>query len=141
MLINNIMDMKNCEYTVFTYSDRFPHNALNYYFKDKTVDIFEIKLKRKIEKTSVTPIECLFNTEQLDKVEAKVRCLDVLVVSGGGWLEDSWCSRTDKFTKVIIPIIVANKYKIPVVFMSQSIGPINSASDNMRSLFNICLIV
>lgn len=138
ILINNIYDINPDSIVVFTYSRNFPHSTLSYYLDKDTYKTQEVVLKNNTLNSNqvITPSEILSGVENIDSIEEEISSIDVLCVSGGGWLNDSWCSRTDKFIKVVTPIIIAQKRKIPIIFMSQGIGPIVSYKENLRLFFN-----
>ena len=138
MLVNNIYDfgLEN-EFIVFTYSDSFPHSVLNHYFKDCIIRIIEVKtIDDSKALGTLTPIDLLtaiMNKEELFQI---IDRLDVLVVNGGGWIDDNWCMRTTKFFKVFAPIIIATQLNIPVRFMAQGVGPIKDMEDTFRLFLN-----
>lgn len=138
ILINNIYDIKADEVIVFTYSKEFPHRSLSYYLHENSYRTQEVFLKKSSLNVNqvISPLDILSLLENRTEIEKMVSSVDVLCVSGGGWLNDSWCSRTDKFIKVLAPIILAQKNKIPIVFMSQGVGPVVFYKENLRLFFN-----
>ena len=140
MLVNNIFDfgIEN-EYTVFTYSNSFPHNAIKHYFSDCNVSLLEVLLKDDIQHIETpTPLDLLEAISNMEELYCSVKQLDVLVVSGGGWIDDVWCKRTAKFFKVFTPIIIATQLGIPIRFMAQGIGPVKELEDTLRLFLNYC---
>lgn len=138
ILINNIYDINADDIVVFTYSKEFPHRSLSYYLDESTYKTQEVVLKKYFfnDNQVVSPLDILSLLENRVEMEKVISSVDVLCVSGGGWLNDSWCSRIDKFTKVLAPIILAQKNNKPIVFMSQGIGPVVSNKENFRLFFN-----
>lgn len=137
MLVNNIFDfgIEN-DFKVFTYSSSFPHNVISHYLNDSTVSLIEVKTKEDIHIESATPLDLLASIENKAELCDTIKDLDVLIVSGGGWLDDCWCKRTPKFFKVFAPIILASQLGIPVRFMAQGVGPVKDMEDTLRLFLN-----
>lgn len=137
ILLNNIADINADEYVVFTYSSSFPHKAIKHYFPNKKIELREVKIKEYIPETDIiTPIDCLEAVSNIDEIRKIISQLDVICVSGGGYLDDNWCKRTDKYIKLVAPIIIAKQLGVKVVFMSHGIGPIIKLKETFRFLFN-----
>lgn len=138
MLVNNLVDFGlDNEYIVFTYSSSFPHNVIEYYFKDKNVTLIEVKTKEDEYpwKQSV-PLECILSIDNKNEIINAVKSLDLLIVNGGGWIDDNWCKRLAKFYKVMAPVVIGTQWGIPIRFMAQGIGPIIETKETMRFFFN-----
>ena len=138
MLVNNIFDFGiDNEFVVFTYSYDFPHNVIKHYFSDNKVSLVTV-----LADDSEQCAEGLFPLNMLSCVQNKdvllhvISDLDVLVVSGGGWIDDCWCNRTSKLIKVFAPILLAAQSGVPVRFMAQGIGPVHVLSDTLRFCLN-----
>lgn len=137
MLVNNIYDLGNHEYTIFTYSSQFPHDVIHYYFKNEQITMCEVKIDN--DKTNLKPLnllDCIDSCCNKYELIENIKNLDLLIVSGGGWLNDKWCGRRAHFYRVIIPVLLAKQYCKPVKFMSQGIGPIKETKEIMRWFFN-----
>lgn len=138
MLVNNIFDFGlDNKFVIFTYSNSFPHNVIDHYFKDDNISIVEVKTNDDNQSfESLTPLDLLTAIANKKELTDIISSLDVLVVSGGGWIDDSWCKRTTKFFKVSAPIIFATQLKIPIRFMAQGVGPVNDMEDTFRLFLN-----
>lgn len=110
ILINNIIDINAEKNVVFTYSAIFPHSALNVYCSEKNVTCLEVKTVS-VDNTDrpLTPFECLSYVTNYDEIADAIKDLDVLCVSGGGYFDDNWCGRTEKFIKMVAPAIIAKQ--------------------------------
>ena len=137
ILVNNILDINATENIVFTYSDSFPHKAVNHYCSGHNINFVEVKtLSETTFSHAITPFECIQMIDNISELEKEIADLDVLCVSGGGYLDDNWCSRTTKFAKIVAPIIIATNLGQKVVFMAQGVGPIESTKETLRLFFN-----
>lgn len=136
ILINNIFDINADNNIIFTYSGSFPHLALKYYCSEKKYITKEVCLKnREYKSKNLTPFECIDSVDNLDEIIMLIEKLDVLCVSGGGYFDDNWCGRTEKFIKMVVPILIAERLNKKIVFMAQGIGPIVETKEIMRYFF------
>lgn len=137
MLVNNMYDLGDHEYTIFTYSSQFPHDVINYYFKDRKIHMCEVKVdSNKTNSKPLNLLDCINACCNKHELVKRIKNLDMLIVSGGGWLNDKWCGRLAHFYRVIIPVLLSKQYCVPVKFMSQGIGPIVETKETMRWFFN-----
>lgn len=136
MLINNMKDLGDNEYTIFTYNAHFPHRSVYRYYDNK-IKLIEVKLFDKTYDISLAnPQECLLSIQNYEEIENTVKNQDIIIVSGGGWINDNWCGRIQHYYKVMAPVLIASKTSIPIKFMAQGIGPINNGKNLLQSFFD-----
>ena len=137
MLVNNIYDFGDNEFFIFTYSDSFPHSAIKHYMGNRIITMVEVQIMdRELSLQNATPLDCLLSIKNMGQLTTIIKELDVLVVSGGGWLNDRWCGRLKHFYRVMAPLLIAAQKGVPVRFMAQGIGPIIETKEMMRGFFN-----
>ncbi|WP_042142569.1 polysaccharide pyruvyl transferase family protein [Paucisalibacillus sp. EB02] len=138
MLVNNIYDLKTENPIIFTYSPRFPKQSLREYIEDINVKYIEVKLKDSVESTNVnnpTPLDALVSLDNASEVYEAINEIDILIVSGGGWINHFWSQRIDKLYKILIPIYIANQKQKQIVFTANGIGPFDETRELFRYFF------
>lgn len=144
MLVNNIYDLNYKNIVVFTYNPMFPKRSLEEYCQDFNVKYVEVKLKNEIEtmkncemkdKQFITPLEVLMKLNNTNEVYDAIEDIDILVISGGGWLNHFWTERIEKVYKMMIPIYVARQKQKKIVFTANGIGPFDETREFYRYFF------
>lgn len=159
MLINTICDVASKEdsITLFTYNRNFVEDIVAAYLQDYSVAICDVPVlpergcasifKRGLRKVGMwsdkravpVPIELLNRLENSDQVYRAVAQLDILVVSGGGFLNEYWsCGvRRDDLIAMLLPALVANQFRKKIVFAGNSFGPFDQSGEFFFSLFHV----
>ncbi|MDN3715958.1 polysaccharide pyruvyl transferase family protein [Vibrio breoganii] len=164
MFVNNVYDMgKSHTYTVFSYDGPFTNQLRKDYFsgyelnftpvsfsnseENKSKNIIWEKIKRikRIKRRILrnvphypTDNELIAKCDNFDQIRKEVRELDVLVVSGGGYLNDLWFnwSRRDDLYKIFIPIFAAIREKTKIVFTANGFGPFDTSAPFYEIIFS-----
>ena len=142
MLVNNIYDLKCHNVTVFTYSQKFPKISLDLYCDKYNIEYIEPKLKDDLEwdylnkNNNLTPMDILFCLENIEELENSIKKLDVVIVSGGGWLNHFWAKRKDKVFKIMTPLLIAQQLNKKIVFTANGIGPFDDTKEFYQYFFS-----
>lgn len=103
ILINDIYDLYCSHITVFSYNYNWPKVQLNAYCTDIQVDYCVVQVKESYFLDGViykyTENAILNGCVNLDEVIQYVKAVDVLIISGGGWINSFWAYRTEKWQK------------------------------------------
>lgn len=139
ILINDIFDF-GCEHiTVFSYNYSWPKVQLEEYCSGMSLDYCHIRLKENpyynYRITDFSELEILNWCENIDEVKSYVSVIDMLVISGGGWINDFWAERTEKISKIAIVIYIAKKLNKDIRFATQGLGPLGEYAEWYRNLF------
>ncbi len=137
MLVNNIKDIEPDEITVFCYNKKFPRDYVISACKNIQISFVDVELCEKEYKSKdFSPLSCVKSLSNYDILKKAVSDLDALCVSGGGYFDDNWCSRGDKFYKLAAPIVLARDLGVRTIFTAQGICPVAGLIGPMRLLFN-----
>lgn len=143
MLVNNILDLKQhiVAPRIFTYDRDFISELVDSYFSDLVPVLCEVELEdhlRSIARNGdrLTPIEILQGAANYEEVEKNVIDLDVLVVNGGGYFNELWCQphRIEKMLQILVPIVMAEDFGIPIIFTGNSYGPFGAKSAFLKDI-------
>ncbi|WP_078594301.1 polysaccharide pyruvyl transferase family protein [Evansella clarkii] len=142
MLLNNMYDLECEDFVIFTYSSKFPQISLDDYCSEFNTEYVEVKLKEERdnnqeqqEKYFSTPYDVLMRVENLNELKKAIKKIDVLVISGGGWINHFWTERLEKLYKIMAPILVARQQEKKVVFTANGIGPFDETKEFYRYFF------
>lgn len=139
ILINDIYDLHCNHITVFSYNYNWPKVQLDAYCTEIQVDYCVVQVKENyffdgaIYKYSEDAI--LNGCRNLDEVIRYVKAIDVLIISGGGWINSFWAYRTEKIAKIATIIYLAKSLNKPIRFMTQGLGPLGEFAEWYKSLF------
>lgn len=142
MLVNNIYDICAKDITVFSYSSKFPKVSLDTYCEEYNIKYVEPALADKLDITAnpkrnnITPMELLSCISNADEIAHEISKIDVLIVSGGGWLNHFWTERKDKLFKIIAPLLIAKQQGKKIVFTANGIGPFDTTTEFYRYIFS-----
>lgn len=140
MLVNNIYDINCANFTIFTYSAIFPQRSLKKYCDDLNVDYVEVKLKNDDMSNErnifLTPFDSMSNLKNSDEIYSEIDKLDVLIISGGGWINHFWMEGIEKINKIMIPIYIAKQKNKKIIFTANGIGPFDETKDFYRYFFS-----
>lgn len=143
MLVNNLLDMTDkVEYAeLFTYDDAFVSRIATDYLSSLDVSICTVQTGEELEWRAregerLTPIEILQGVTNYSTIEERIAVLDVLVVNGGGFLNELWCQphRVSKMLKILAPILIADDLGIRIVFTGNSYGPFGPRSEFLANV-------
>lgn len=144
MLVNNIYDLDAKDVTLFSYDDVFLSRIQNDYLNKFNVEIVEVKLHKKsgnetVSCASITPIELLHKVENYQEIVARLEDIDVLIVNGGGYFNGLWSMphRIERLTKIIIPILIANRLGKEIFFTGNSYGPFEQDANFFTCFFGV----
>lgn len=144
MLVNNIYDLECEDAVVFTYNSRFPKVALDEYCSRVNVKYIEVQLKEdgelytgngNTEKLFSTPFEALKRLKNSKELYQTISDIDVLIVSGGGWINHFWAERIEKLYKIMIPIYIASQLGKKISFTANGVGPFDDSREIFRYFF------
>jgi polysaccharide pyruvyl transferase WcaK-like protein len=143
MLVNNIYDMACNDIVVFTYSSRFPKVSLDTYCNQVNIKYVEVKLNEgdaqvnesPYSRRLITPLDAILRLENIDEVYKAIEDIDILIISGGGFINHFWSERLEKLEKIFIPVYIANQKNKKIVFTSQGIGPFDDSREIYRYFF------
>ena len=85
-----------------------------------------------------SPLEIICEVDNIERIEQEILTLKVLIVTGGGWLNDVWCAkhRKDRLKAIIAPILLATKHNIPVIYMGNTYGPFKRCKNFFMNFFS-----
>ena len=151
MLVNDIYDIGISNILIFSYNNTFVNNLYNRYlsFLDK-VKICQVDVAAKnfiptgkyynveYDEYNETPFEIISEVKNIREVEAAVRSINALIVTGGGWINDVWCAkhRKNRLKAILSPILLAAKYNIPVIYMGNTFGPLKKSENFFLNFFS-----
>lgn len=139
ILINDIYDLYCSHITVFSYNYNWPKVQLNAYCTDIQVDYCVVQVKESYFLDGViykyTENAILNGCVNLDEVIQYVKAVDVLIISGGGWINSFWAYRTEKMAKIATVIYIAKRLNKPIRFMTQGLGPLGEFVEWYKLLF------
>lgn len=142
MLVNNIYDICAKNITVFSYSIKFPKLSLDTYCEEYNIKYVEpaffdeLGVTVNTENNNITPMELLSCISNTDVIAHEISKIDVLIVSGGGWLNHFWTERKDKLFKMITPLLIAKQQGKKIVFTANGIGPFDTSTEFYRYIFS-----
>ena len=143
ILINNIYDISFEKLNVFAYDANFCKKIISEYCSTQNIDIFEVQpssnIKHLMEKEcNWVPLEVEDYIENYQDLEEKIREIDILIVSGGGYLNELWClpHRRLKMLSILVPAIIAYKLNIQVIFSGNGYGPFGVNREFFSVLLN-----
>lgn len=83
ILINNIIDINAEENVIFTYSNSFPHYAVNYYCSNRNIKFKEVNIiENKEYMMPLIPFEIKEAISNIDEISQEIEQVDILCVSG-----------------------------------------------------------
>lgn len=141
MLVNNIYDFDCQDNLVFTYSNKFPKISLDMYCNNYNIIYMEPKLKNNIDfdvlnnNHQITPIEILSSFDNLGEIIHEIEKIDLMIVSGGGWINNFWAERKDKVFKIMLPLLIAQQLNKKIIFTANGIGPIDETKEFYLQFF------
>lgn len=142
MLINNLYDLDVKAVTLFSYDDAFIRTIAQEYLHDFDLRIVSVHLDESARRFGnglypSTPLEVLSLVKDYEHLANEVESVDVLIVNGGGYFNSLWSRphRLERLLKIIIPILVANRFKKKIFFTGNSFGPFSDDSALFSSLF------
>lgn len=141
MLVNNIADLGVDELTVFSYDDGFLRRLMSDYCPDLDPRIVAVELDdlpegRGLTERPITGMEVLALLRNEDQVRSALEGVDVLVVNGGGYLNELWARphRQMRLLQILAPAMLAAEMGKRVVFSANGIGPFADSLDSMANL-------
>lgn len=141
MLVNNIADLGVDELTVFSYDDGFLRRLISDYCPDLDPRIVAVELDdlpegRGLTERPITGMEVLALLRNEDQVRSALEGVDVLVVNGGGYLNELWARphRQMRLLQILAPAMLAAEMGKRVVFSANGIGPFADSLDSMANL-------
>ena len=141
MLVNNIADLGVDELTVFSYDDGFLRRLMSDYCPDLeprivAVELDELPEGRGLTERPITGMEVLALLRNEDEVRSALERVDVLVVNGGGYLNELWARphRQMRLLQILAPAMLAAEMGKRVVFSANGIGPFADSLDSMANL-------
>lgn len=141
MLINNIAALGIDDATVFSYDDVFLNRVLSDYFPMLERRVINVQLRdldpqKSLQHRDLTGIEALALLHDEDKLRAALDPLDVLVVNGGGYLNELWARphRQTRLLQILVPALLAAEMGKKVVFSANGLGPFGPALGSLANL-------
>lgn len=138
MLINDIYDFDIKDIVLFTWNPQITQDIKKKYLTKefRVQDVFihipeveRIQTGKAYQVTYEDHVDSMFEilqmTENLEEIKQAVKSLKMLIVTGGGWMNDVWCAkhRKQRLYSIIVPIILAAKLNVPIVYMGNTFGP------------------
>lgn len=141
MLVNNIAALGVTEATVFSYDDGFLRQLMSDYCPDLQPQIVGVELDslaqgRGLTERPLTGLEVLALLVNEEEVREAIEPLDVLVVNGGGYLNELWARphRQMRLLQIIAPALLAAEMGKRVIFSANGVGPFGASLDSMANL-------
>ncbi|WP_417511567.1 polysaccharide pyruvyl transferase family protein [Methylophaga sp.] len=108
-------------------------------FNDKFIDDIELTFKRKFPLISLQIIKWRYRRDsnkikEVDNFIGTLRSFDLVILSGGGYITDSFENHA---SKILETLILADKFAIPFYLFGQGIGPI--FSEKLENITRIIL--
>ena len=149
MLVNDIYDINKKNIMIFSYNTDFIADISNFYLNDCNleivqVDTFKIPLiatgksfKIEYDDYSYVPFEILSKISNYNVLVDRVSQIEVLVVSGGGFLNRLWNAkhRQHKLFSIMAVILIAEQLKKRIVFLGNTFGPFDDSFEMFRCFF------
>ncbi|GAA8846845.1 hypothetical protein DUHN55_21440 [Helicobacter pylori] len=141
MLVNNIADLGVHELTVFSYDDGFLRRLMFDYCPALDPRIVAVELDQLpdgqgLTERPITGMEVLALLRNEDEVRTALELVDVLIVNGGGYLNELWARphRQMRLLQILAPAMLAAEMGKRVVFSANGIGPFADSLDSMANL-------
>lgn len=134
MFINNAAALKAKKISVFYYDQHMPENIATKYLNDSSLQSIHVKMKQQIDNKCPVPLDILADVDNYEEIVAAVQPLDILIVSGGGYLNQLWYRLwlQEKLTAIFAVIAIARQQGIPIHFMGNSYGPFGESDEFFR---------
>ena len=163
MFINNLLELgPSHRYVAFTYDKEFLGILKECYLQELTMDGCDVRMAesnaprrarwrrplrrcrslaqrclgvpRHPMRTFETPLELLRSVENYDEIRSAIESLDVLVVSGGGYLNRPWYGRygQERLFRILVPVLLADALSKKIVFTGNTYGPFDDAIEFFR---------
>ena len=146
MLVNNIYDLNIKDIVLFSYDRKFLDVISNDYLQDYNISIIDVCLEDGLQELwksgnhrATIAFELLSMVENYEELVRVIQGSDVLIVSGGGYLNGLWSMphRIARLISIIAPILIARKLDKQIFFTSNSFGPFGEDSEFFTCLFGI----
>lgn len=141
MLVNNVADLGVDDLTVFSYDDGFLRRLMADYCPDLEPRIVGVELDdlpegRGLTERPITGMEVLALLRNEDQVRAALERVDVVVVNGGGYLNELWARphRQMRLLQILAPAMMAAEMGKRVIFSANGVGPFARSIDSMANL-------
>lgn len=141
MLVNNIAALELSAATIFSYDDGFLEKLVTDYFPSVNPTIVGVELDnlpegRGLTERPLTGFEVVALLRNETALRAAIEPLDVLVVNGGGYLNELWARphRQMRLLQILAPAMLAAEMGKRVIFSANGIGPFSSSLDSMANL-------
>lgn len=145
MLVNNIAALGLDAATIFSYDDGFLEKLVTDYFPMVTPTIVGVDLEplpdgRGLTERPITGLEVLALLRNEAALRVAIEPLDVLVVNGGGYLNELWARphRQMRLLQILAPAMLAAEMGKRVVFSANGIGPFSASSIPWRTSWLAC---
>lgn len=139
MCINNIYDMMPFaeRIDIFLYDESFKEDGdlFEAYGLDKELVTFHfVEVEGEKLNKCPTPVEIMNHTVEADALEKCIQELDILVVSGGGYINLLWYRLwlQEKLLPIFSVMHFANRQAIPIRFMGNTFGPFGESFEFYR---------
>lgn len=140
MLPNNLAAFPEAPSVVFSFDEPFTRSMLDRYDFAPGVTHHEVVVHSSAQELPldrpVTPLEALRHVEDLAGLRARVAELDLVVVNGGGYINDLWAQphRVQRLLAILAPAIVAAQLGKRVAFTANGFGPFGESAEFFASI-------
>ena len=150
MLVNDIYDIDVSDIVIFSYNAVFINNIVEKYLSHlNTVKVCQIDFCQnrdvqtgkyynvEYDDYDETPLEIMTEVKNIEEVDKAVKSVNMLIVTGGGWINEVWYAkhRIERLKSIILPIILAARYDIPIVYMGNTFGPLKKSTNFFSNFF------
>lgn len=140
MLPNNLAAFPEPPSVVFSFDEAFTRTVLDEYDLAADARHHEVVVRESAREIplgrAATPLELLRHVDDLEGLREHLSALDLVVVNGGGYVNDLWAQphRVQRLLAILAPAIVAAQMGKRVAFTANGYGPFVESAEFFASV-------